>query len=245
MILNGVLIGGNCGDPVEKAADVYVGFDGCFRQHGGLPWEARPATNVYYPITDGDVPQNLERFQGLVTWACNQLQAGKVVHMGCIGGHGRTGTVFAAIVKQALGEADAIAWVRKNYCAKAVETDKQVAWLNKHFGITVQPGSKAHTLPEGGFQPLGATSNADWWGQKHGKGGGKDGRAGAERAASGPLGGTKRNPVGPARPAYDDGPASVAGASAGALSQIKPMASSPLDIWTDPAVRRQPVAPAQ
>ena len=74
-----------------------------------------------------DAPANVTRFKKLVTWLCNQLQDGKTVHVGCIGGHGRTGTVISAIVAELLEEKDAIQWVRKHYCKKAVESKAQVA----------------------------------------------------------------------------------------------------------------------
>lgn len=230
-ILNGVLIGGNCGSPVEKAADVYVGFDPCFKPHGGMPWEARPATNIYYPIQDMGVPQNVERFKALVTWVCSQLQAGKVVHMGCIGGHGRTGLVFSAIVREALGTEDAVTWVRANYCHKAVESDAQSVWLNQHYGITVVKGCKSFTVSNTSTPLAGGTGN--WWKQRHGDvNTDPAARSAARVAASG--GGSK--------PLYDDGPASLP-AHATALTVVKPVAKS-LSIWRDPtapAARRPEV----
>ena len=58
------------------------------------------------------------------------IRNGKVVQIGCLAGHGRTGT-FAALVRLALGldtsAADAQKWLRTNYCSEAVESKPQEA----------------------------------------------------------------------------------------------------------------------
>jgi predicted Zn-ribbon and HTH transcriptional regulator len=67
----------------------------------------------------------------------------------CLGGHGRTGTLLAAlahlggIVEE--GE-DVIQWVRDNYCHKAVESGSQIKWLKETMGIeTKVDGTKETT----------------------------------------------------------------------------------------------------
>lgn len=49
----------------------------------------------------------------------------------CQGGHGRTGTALACLFTVALGykPAEAIQWVRKNYCHEAIETKGQEAYV--------------------------------------------------------------------------------------------------------------------
>jgi len=58
------------------------------------------------------------------------------VEFGCIGGHGRTGTILACLVALVKGPSfstnDAIDWVRENYCQKAVESAPQV-WFIEFF----------------------------------------------------------------------------------------------------------------
>lgn len=57
---------------------------------------------------------------------------GERVEVGCMGGHGRTGTFLAAVVLLAdpnMTPDGAVAWVRKNYCSKAVEDRSQEYWL--------------------------------------------------------------------------------------------------------------------
>jgi hypothetical protein len=103
---------------------------------------------VYCAIPDMGIPKNIPRFKKMVTWLCNQLQEGKKVHIGCIGGHGRTGLLLAAIVSQLSGEKDAIAYVRKNYCGRAVESSEQVKFLGEHYGITPVKGTKEYTPKE-------------------------------------------------------------------------------------------------
>ena len=60
------------------------------------------------------------------------------IEIGCMGGHGRTGTLMALIMVQ-LGckPGKAIKTIRKDYCDKAIETKKQEE-LIKAFAEEVQ-----------------------------------------------------------------------------------------------------------
>lgn len=62
------------------------------------------------------------------------LEKGKRVEIGCIGGHGRTGSFVAALVIKRLGldAKEAIKMVRSGYCEKAVETQGQERMLKKY-----------------------------------------------------------------------------------------------------------------
>jgi hypothetical protein len=125
--------GGYCGHPAVKA-DVYIGFDGVMRLADDCrPWEGKYA--VYFHIEDCKAPRDASEFKKLVDWTIEQLQAGKKVHVGCIGGHGRTGTFLAAIYAQLSGDKAAIEYVRANYCNKAVESAAQISFLMHHFGV--------------------------------------------------------------------------------------------------------------
>jgi len=145
-----VIYGGSCSSPAVHDADVYIGFD-----HGmkltARSWPWRKGDEVLFEITDMSAPKHPADFRALVTWTKIQLEAGRKVHAGCIGGHGRTGTFFAAIVSE-FGEKDAIAYVRKHYCDKAVESGAQIAFLKEHFGVIPVQASKT------GFDG-GSTSN--------------------------------------------------------------------------------------
>ena len=135
-----VIYGGSCINPVVKDADIYIGLDhGMYVSNRSYPWAEDPRVEVFFPITDRQAPKDPVEFRKMVDWVCNQLQSGKKIHAGCIGGHGRTGTLLAAVTNVMLGEKDAIDYVRKNYCPKAVESHTQMDFLKKHYGITPAP----------------------------------------------------------------------------------------------------------
>lgn len=139
---NGMLYGGNASSPIVSA-DVYVSLQvGSSCSKISDPWEKQTTIEVHYSIVDRGIPNNLDRFKKMIDWLCNQLQEGKTVHVGCIGGHGRTGLVLSAIVRKMLDEKDAIKYVRKNYCSKAVESKTQVDFLVKHYDVVATLPSK-------------------------------------------------------------------------------------------------------
>lgn len=137
--------GGSCCSPAINDMDVHIGFDaGMLSTPRRFPWE--PGDEILFRITDRDVPVSVSQFKNLIAWTAEQIDLGRKVHAGCIGGHGRTGTFFAALRRHMTGDMDSITHVRENYCKKAVESKKQVDWLNEQFGITKQPPTdKAHT----------------------------------------------------------------------------------------------------
>lgn len=144
----GVLLGASCNSP-RPGFDIYVGFDwGMHLPAPPCPWnpgdegEDPHAIHAKFQITDGSVPKDVDETKRMVAWLVEQLAEGKRVHIGCIGGHGRTGLIMALIVNAVLGEKDATTWVRKHHCQKAVETQTQVDWLKKHFGIKPVAPSK-------------------------------------------------------------------------------------------------------
>ena len=136
------IYGGSCSNPVIDDADVYVGLDYSMKKSTkAYPW--REGESFLFPIQDMHCPSDPVEFDNLINWLSVQLVAGKKVHVGCIGGHGRTGTVFAALVKVMTGEKDAITYVREHYCKKVVESDEQVDFLVKHYGIKKVEGHKS------------------------------------------------------------------------------------------------------
>jgi protein-tyrosine phosphatase len=57
-------------------------------------------------------------------------RTGEQVEVGCVGDHGRTVTALAILaILAGHPAADAVAWVRANYCPKAVETAGQEAFI--------------------------------------------------------------------------------------------------------------------
>jgi len=137
------IYGGSCIRPVITDADVYVGFDiGMHISHLTYPWET--GESFLFHIPDMKTPSNPEQFKKLIDWLSLQLISNKKVHLGCIGGHGRSGLALAALVKVMTGEVDAITYVRENYCHKAVESSVQVEFLHIHFGIKKVKEVKNH-----------------------------------------------------------------------------------------------------
>lgn len=60
----------------------------------------------------------------------DRARTGERVEVGCLGGHGRTGTALACLaVLAGFPATDAVAWVRARYCQKAVETAEQEAFV--------------------------------------------------------------------------------------------------------------------
>jgi hypothetical protein len=147
--------GGSCLSPAVFDADVYIGFDhGMKLTAASWPWHAdKGPVEVYFPVTDMHAPMDAVEFRNLVEWTAAQIKAGKKVHAGCIGGHGRTGTFFAALVAFMTGETDAITYVRKHYCQKAVESESQIKFLEKHYGVKPVAGSKSRTYSTGKWSP--------------------------------------------------------------------------------------------
>lgn len=144
----GEIVGGACGSPRE-GYDIYIGFDyGMKMQHQPFPWDQKddPIVEFQYRITDMCAPKSPSEFKKMIEWCAEQLHDGKNIHVGCIGGHGRTGLFLAALVS--LHEDvtdDPIGYVRKHHCKKAVESKSQMKFLKKHFGIP----TKGHAPTKG------------------------------------------------------------------------------------------------
>lgn len=142
---HGEIVGAACGSP-RPGYDIYIGFDyGMKFEHQKYPWNeiGDPVIEIQFRITDGCAPKDKKEFKKMVHWVADQLDEGKKIHVGCIGGHGRTGLFLAALVSlyEDLTD-DPIAWVRKNHCKKAVESESQVKFLVKHFKCKTAEPSK-------------------------------------------------------------------------------------------------------
>lgn len=151
----GVFVGAACGSP-RPGFNIYVGLDwGMTLVDPKWPWakpvEGAPEHELQYEITDHSVPKTPKVFREMVMWLCSQLELGKRIHVGCIGGHGRTGLLLAAVVAELKMTDDPIKWVRENHCEKAVESISQVEYLVKHHGAkTAKPRSYGTTKTTGG-----------------------------------------------------------------------------------------------
>ena len=130
--------GGSCSDPGGdnnlSKVDVFVGFDpSMVNSDLGYPWES--GTAFLFEIRDMCAPKDITAFNKLLEYLSTEVLAGKSVFLGCIGGHGRTGLVLAALITYMTGDLDSVSYLRKVYCKKAVETQDQVDFLYDNYKI--------------------------------------------------------------------------------------------------------------
>jgi hypothetical protein len=91
------------------------------------PW---PHRRVRWP--DFWVPLDTADAVDAVREVGRRAAAGERVEVACNGGIGRTGTALAALaVLDGLTPAEAVAWVRRAYHPRAVETPWQRRWLRR------------------------------------------------------------------------------------------------------------------
>lgn len=88
------------------------------------------------PIRDFSIPkkEDRERVFYIVRDALNAMVGGDTVYAGCMGGTGRTG-LFYALVAEAAGHENPVAYVRKNYRSHAVETKEQEHYVTGFIGL--------------------------------------------------------------------------------------------------------------
>lgn len=93
-----------------------------------VPWgipSTWPMAHLDWP--DFSVPDDPDDAIIAGQWILEQIAAGKRVETGCLGGHGRTGTMLALLlVLQGVKPGTAIERVRKTYCDEAIEGNKQI-----------------------------------------------------------------------------------------------------------------------
>lgn len=122
------------------------------------------APAIFIPWTDYGLPEvSFTRAANALKAAWNAALAGQVVEFGCMGGHGRTGTMLACIAVLAdptMSGDEAVAHVRKVHCNKAVEVAQQ-EWYVRWFAAFVRD------LPFSEVKPTSwaaSYTNDDDWG---------------------------------------------------------------------------------
>lgn len=98
-----------------------------------IPKSAIPI--IYVPWYDGrGLP--VSTLKWLIKTILDKMEQGYTVELGCLGGHGRTGTILACMVIEAEGldPKDAINQVKEQYCQEAVETLTQVTSIYTFAG---------------------------------------------------------------------------------------------------------------
>ncbi|MHB8246466.1 MAG: protein-tyrosine phosphatase family protein [Acidimicrobiales bacterium] len=89
-----------------------------------------PWTHDLLDWPDFGVPGDAVHVVATLRSFVDRARAGERVEIGCLGGHGRTGTALACLaILAGHPPPDAVAWVRANYCVEAVETAEQEAFV--------------------------------------------------------------------------------------------------------------------
>lgn len=146
------VFGGSCHHPTIDDADVYVSLDVAQPvYYWEQPWsEKENKQHVRFPIEDMFIPEDSHDFKSCITYLQSCLKQGKKMHVGCIGGHGRTGMVLSALVQASMADKlidkkgnkmSAIDYVRDNYAREAVETVPQMLFLHYSCDIALPKNS--------------------------------------------------------------------------------------------------------
>jgi hypothetical protein len=94
------------------------------------PW---PHDRLDWP--DSGVPDDAAHVVAALSLVLERARAGERVEVGCLGGHGRTGTALACLaILTGHPHGEAVTWVRSNYCVDAVETAEQEAFVIELVG---------------------------------------------------------------------------------------------------------------
>ncbi len=106
------------------------------------PW---PHAHADWP--DFGLPDDAGALRSSLLALLDHARAGDPVEIGCLGGHGRTGTALGCLAVLTGTPADeAVAWVRDRYCDMAVETDAQRAFVES-FGARAGEPRRAPATP--------------------------------------------------------------------------------------------------
>lgn len=109
-------------DPYERVRPPTFGL--YLDQRWAPPWD-----HVHLPWVDFGVP-DADELRVALDEVLDRSRRGEHVEVGCLGGHGRTGTALACLaVLTGTSPGEAVEWVRATYCQKAVETEEQHAFV--------------------------------------------------------------------------------------------------------------------
>lgn len=96
-----------------------------------VPWQtALKNKQVILEWPDFGVPKDSNPMVDVVRWMLDEMTKGVRFETGCMGGHGRTGTMLALLlVAQGITPGQAIKRVREDHCKNAVENRKQADYV--------------------------------------------------------------------------------------------------------------------
>jgi hypothetical protein len=85
----------------------------------------------------------------LVNGIISNLHEGKKVEIGCMGGHGRTGTLAACVIGKEMGwnARETIKYLRDTYCDEAVETRVQIEAVDDFLGMVLSDEEVLKLVP--------------------------------------------------------------------------------------------------
>jgi protein-tyrosine phosphatase len=110
-------------DPYARDKDPVFGL--YLDERWSPPW-----SHAHVDWPDFGLPADPEAFRAALLDLLARARSGDAVELGCLGGHGRTGTALACLAILAGAPSDAaVAWVRSEYCERAVETPEQEAFV--------------------------------------------------------------------------------------------------------------------
>ncbi len=77
-----------------------------------------------------------DRLRAVAADIAAHMEDGATVEIACLGGHGRTGTLLAALIAniEGCGATEAILAVRQRYCEHAIETPAQIGLIFEACG---------------------------------------------------------------------------------------------------------------
>lgn len=142
-----LVYGGSCYDTNIEGLNIYLSLD---TEQPVYDWEQpwHPSyqqfdkKHIRFPVLDMFIPDNSHDFKACISYIAEQVLLDKKIHIGCIGGNGRTGLFLSALTQTLMGntlnhyDADnAVEYVRKYYNPKAVETVSQLLFLKQVYGI--------------------------------------------------------------------------------------------------------------
>jgi hypothetical protein len=139
----------------------------------------KPASLAYYlDWPDYGIPTWYEVAYQSIQDAYGLAEGGSFVEVGCIGGHGRTGTAVACMaIIAGVPTCEAVEWVRKNYCEHAIESEKQEWWVQwfgaRFYGLEpppqpAPPPIKKYEPPTPPTKPTGPTGQTSLPAPAHG-----------------------------------------------------------------------------
>jgi hypothetical protein len=125
-VLKGAISGGRSYKQAKKS-DLWIALDSCILDDfiGVFDTANKMKSTVYhqriifFPIEDRKIPKDDKTLDKILEVMYTYLTAGKRVHISCIGGHGRTGTIIGCFLgKYCKDITNPVEWIRKQYCKR-------------------------------------------------------------------------------------------------------------------------------